>query len=252
MNLSFNPLGDGSAFSLSTCLEHLTSLNNMQIESCGLTDRFLGDHILSVVRRMRLKKVAIGWNEWSTQSLTSWLQVLDMSQLSRLSVAAPLSDRAANVLVTCISLMDRCALHHLDLSNCNLTDASLRAMTDVFHKMPQLKVLVFRNNPGLSLDILVEILNCLQRQSVYLEELDLLGCCLSSDGSSGSSDVADVVRSYLWWSRTLRLLSLSFSHSSSVTELIPRLTDVWTLMHPSDGIVRRPTAHQLLLSLSKV
>jgi hypothetical protein len=251
VNLSFNPLGDGSAFSLSTSLEHLTSLNNMQIESCGLTDRFLDDHILSVVRRMRLKKVAIGWNEWSTQSLSSWLRVLDISQLNRLSVAAPLSDRVANVLVSCISLMDRCALHHLDLSNCNLTDASLRAMADVFHKMPQLKALVLRNNPGLSLDILVEILNCSQRQSVYLEELDLLGCCLS-DGSSGSSEVADVVRSYLSWSRTLRLLSLSFSQSSSVTELVPSLTDVWTLMHPSDGIVRRPTAHQLVLSLSKV
>ena len=228
----------------------MTSLVALSLESCSLTDRFLDNHVTSAVRRSRLDDVQLGWNEWSTQALKTWLQdALVPARLKRISLAAPASDRAANVLAHSLVSAERCALQRVDLSHCQLTDAGVQQLACTFSKTPLLKTLILRNNPQLSTESLVEILNYSQAHLVSLEQLDLSGCSLR--WASSQPGIVQVLESYLSWSKHLRCLSLSFGRTKFDATVIASLTLLWTSVYGGEAVVRHPTPHQLILGLAK-
>jgi len=63
-----------------------------------LTDRFAAEASAAAGRAPALHSLELGWNDWSGTGLASWLAAVDVVRLQRLSLAAPLSDRAADLL----------------------------------------------------------------------------------------------------------------------------------------------------------
>ena len=251
LDLSFNPLGNGASYPLTTCIQHTSSISSLRLESCDLTDGFLDDHIKPILKRRQLEEMAIGWNDWSTTAVKSWLDVLDLSALKRLSLIG--TNKVVGALVTCIQAIDSCGIVELDLSHCQLTDSCVDQLAQSLDSMPQLKKLVLKNNSRLSVDSFIKLLNICRSKCVHLKELDLLGCVLIRSGDESVDDpCVHALQAFLAWSKSLTKLSLSFSRRRSDSTWINSLTDIWLTAHGHDAVAVQPTEHQLILTLSKL
>lgn len=260
LDLSFNPLGNGASYPLTACLQQTTSLTSLRLESCDLTDAFLDNHIRPLLRRKQLEEVAIGWNEWSSSATRSWLlDVLDFSSLHRLSLIGGncgVGEKSVvvNALSAAVQSVDSCRLVKLDLSHCRLTDVCVNQLSQCFEWTPHFKKLILKNNAQLGTDSLSALLIQCREKRILLEELDMLGCALSRSSSSPELPMPCVgaLRSFLEWSKSLRVLSLSFSRRRSDPSWINCLADVWLFAHGPEAVSVQPTDYQLLLTISKV
>ncbi|XP_057368859.1 tonsoku-like protein [Daphnia carinata] len=248
INLSYNPIGDGASYPLTTCFQHMSALRSLQMESCDLTDRFLSDRISPVLKRKKLEDLSIGFNEFSSSAISSWMQVLDFSCLKSLSLQALSCDRLVNILCSSIQAVESCTLIEMDLSHCNLTDSCIERLGHVFSHTPQLKKLTLKNNNRLGIDAVADLLDCCRMKWVHIEEVDLLGCALTRSDSKDNGRCVESLRSFLAWSKSLHRLSLSFSRHKSDPTWIPFLTEVWISGHDSEVLVKQPTEHQLILT----
>lgn len=259
--MSFNPLGDGVSYPLTTCLQHTTALSSLKLESCDLTDAFLDNHIRPVLRRRQLDEISIGFNDWSSTTIRTWLlDVLDFSSLKRLSLTGSTVESSVVVssLAAAIQSVDSCRLAELNLSHCRLTDACIDQLTLSFDELLQLKKIVLKNNTQLSVDSFCTIMTRCQTKGIQLEELDLLGCALTRRVPADPSTLRDLddcvcsLRSFLSWSKSLRILNISFSRRGNVASWVNGLTDEWLTAHGPEAVAVQPTDHQLLLTFSKV
>lgn len=252
--MSHNPLGDGAAHPLAVCLRHLVCLHTLEMESCCLTDHFIEGHqLVSSLKRTAIVEVSIGCNDWSAQAVKTWLQLLDLRSLKRLSLVDAHCDGVVAALTSSIRLVQDCPLHHLDLSHCNLNDDNFERLVSSLGQLMHLKKLIFRNNPKLHVDVVAGLLTRCQGYAIRIEELDFSGCCFTH----WSADVSDVrcveaLRSFLSWSRSLHRLALSFSRRQNDSSFISSLTDVWQEMFRSNAVISQITPHQLLLTVSSL
>ena len=250
LNLSFNPLGDGASYPLTCCLNHMTALQGLQIESCDLTDRFLDGHVSPSLKRRKLEEIRFGFNDFSLSAIKSWMEILDFTTLKNLSLRGLSSERLVSTLCTNIQSVEQCQLMEIDLSHCNLTDCCVEQLAITFEHTPNLKKLVLKNNMQLGIDSFAELLSSLQLKNVNIEELDLLGCVLTRSNSKDSGRCVENLRSLLSWSKSLRHLRLSFSRKNGDPTWIPSLTDVWITCHERGVIAKQLTEYQLVLTTS--
>lgn len=249
LNLNFNPLGDGASYPLTSCLHHMSALKSLQIESCGLTDRFFDDYVAPSIKQIKTEDIGIGLNDFSPSSIKSWFEVLDFTTLKCLSLKGLTTDRLMSFLCRSIESIDECQLVEINLSHCNLTDSCIAQFALSLHHAPNLRRLVLRNNIKLGIDALADILSCCRIKGVQLEELDLLGCALSRSNTQDNSRCAESLRSLLISSKSLQRLSLSLSRHNSDPIWTSSLSDVWITAHDR-GLARQPTEFQLILTTS--
>ncbi|EFX69074.1 hypothetical protein DAPPUDRAFT_62661, partial [Daphnia pulex] len=248
LNLSFNPIGDGAAYPLTSCFHHMSALRCLQIESCDLTDRFLDDHVSPVLKRRRLEDLRIGFNEFTYSSVKSWMHVLDFSCLKYLSLQGLSNDRLVSTLCSSIQTAGVCQLSELELSHCNLTDSCVEKLILAFDFTPDLKKISIKNNIRLGIDSVADLLTFCRTKCVHIKELDFFGCALTRSDTKDNERCVESLRSFLEWSKSLQKLSFSFSRQNNDPTWIPSLSDVWITGHDNGGIVKQPTEHQLILT----
>lgn len=246
--LSFNPLGDGVAYPLVACLEHLPSLRALFVEACELTDRALDGQLSIVLKIKQLTEFGIGWNSLQYK-LKPWVEAMDLSRVERLSLSGLQNCKTVSVLVTCLQVTGKSGIFELDLSNCNITESCISALTDSFDRLLCLKRLVLKNNPKLQISSLLSLLSACRRNSIYIEDIDLTGCALEC--ASVDSDPGEALQSFLVWSTCLHRLALSFHPRKSDPSWIQSIIDAWTMRHNGDGQSKRMTDHCIILSTSK-
>lgn len=246
--MSFNPIGDGAAYPLTSCFHHMSALRCLQIESCDLTDRFLDDHVSPVLKRRRLEDLRIGFNEFTYSSVKSWMHVLDFSCLKYLSLQGLSNDRLVSTLCSSIQTAGVCQLSELELSHCNLTDSCVEKLVLAFDFTPDLKKISLKNNIRLGIDSVADLLTCSRTKCVHIKELDFIGCALTRSDTKDNERCVESLRSFLEWSKSLQKLSFSFSRQNNDPTWIPSLSDVWITGLDNGGIVKQPTEHQLILT----
>ena len=124
----------------------MPSLEKLEIESCGLTERFFDERMSTVIRNSVIQDLSIGWNDWSARSLELWLKPVNLKKIKRLSLVAVTCDAMLQVLISGIHSTEYCSVTDLDLSHCRLTDSNIEDLTGVFAILSQLKKLTLRNN----------------------------------------------------------------------------------------------------------
>ena len=252
LKLSHNPLGDGAAHPLAVCLRHLVCLHTLEIESCCLTDHFIEGHqLVSSLKRTAIVEAAIGYNDWSAQSIKTWLELLNPQSLKRLSLVGAYCDGFMPILTSSIRLVQDCPIQHLDLSHCNLNDDSFEQLISSLGRLAHLKKLIFRNNSKLHVSAVADLLTRCQGYAIRIEEIDFSGCCFSQR-SADASDIrcVEALRSFLCWSKSLHRFALSFTRCQSDSTIILSLTNVWLDMFRNNAVVNQVTPHQLLLTVS--
>lgn len=228
----------------------MSALRSLQIESCGLTDRFLDDYVTPSLKRKKMEEIKIGLNDFTCASIKSWMEVLDFTSLKCLSLRAITSDRLMSILCNSMQSVEECQLVEVDLSHCNLTDSCIARFALMFQHTPHLKKLILRNNSKLCIDALADVLTCCRIKGVQLEELDFLGCALTRSNKQDNDKCVESLRSLLASSKSLQSLTLSFSRQNSDPTWISSLVDVWAMGQERKRLSRQPTEYQLFLTTS--
>lgn len=247
--MSQNPLGDGAAHPLATCLGHLLSLTTLELEACCLTDDFLESRIVSSLKQTKLTELSIGWNDWSVPAVKTWLQSLDFRSLNRLSLMA--TNGVVPLFINAFRSFQDCRLHYLNLSHCNLSDDDVGLVISSLGQLTHLKKLIFKNNPNLKCAVVGDLLTRCQGYAIRIEELDFLGCCLSnSSAADGGHGCSEALRSFLSWSKSLHRLALSFRRGECDPCCISSLSNVWIDIFGNKAVVSQLTPHQFILTVS--
>lgn len=224
----------------------MTALRGLLVESCDLTDRFWDANISSVLKRKRLEQIGIGFNDFTPGVIKSSIEALDFSTLKLISLKALPSDRLVTYLCNSIQAVEESQLTEVDLSHCHLKDACISQLSLVLNHTPYLRRLVLKNNIGLSIGVVADLISSCRMKGVRIEELDLLGCSLAQSSTDDIDRCAESLRSFLTWSKSLIRVSLSFNRQCDYTS-ISLMSEAWKSGH-CNGVARQPTEHQLILS----
>ncbi|XP_015278310.1 PREDICTED: tonsoku-like protein [Gekko japonicus] len=180
LDLSLNPLGDGSSPALAALLQACPLLSSLRVRACGFTPAFLQQHHPLVAGALRgavhLKKLAVSHNALGSPGLRLLLQSLPGAALTHLdlgSVEAPTGDPQPlwDVVVQYLAQVT-----HLTLSGNRLTDEAIAALARCLPACCSLDSLDLSANPDIGIVGLRTLLTALEERQKGLRFLGLAGC----------------------------------------------------------------------------
>ncbi|XP_042829092.1 tonsoku-like protein isoform X3 [Panthera tigris] len=185
LDLSMNPLGDGSGQALAFILQACPSLSTLHLQACGFGPSFFLSHQAALGSAFQdakhLKTLSLSYNILGTSALAQALQSLPAHTLQRLelsSVAASKSDSDLVEPVVRFLTKEGCALTHLSLSANHLGDKAVRELSRCLPLCPSLISLDLSANPEIGRVGLEELLSALQVRPQGLSFLGLSGCAV--------------------------------------------------------------------------
>ncbi|XP_039109989.1 tonsoku-like protein isoform X2 [Hyaena hyaena] len=225
LDLSMNPLGDGSGQALAFILQACPSLSTLRLQACGFGPSFFLSHQAALGSAFQdakyLKTLSLSYNILGTTALAQALQSLPTLTLQRLelsSVAASKSDSGLIEPVVRFLTKEGCALAHLSLSANHLGDEAVTELSRCLPLCPSLISLDLSANPDIGRVGLEELLSALQVRPQGLTFLGLSGCAVQ--GPLGLR-LWDGITTQL---RELQLCSrrLSTEDRDALRQLLPR------------------------------
>ncbi|XP_029778912.1 tonsoku-like protein isoform X1 [Suricata suricatta] len=185
LDLSMNPLGDGSGQALAFILQACPSLSTLRLQACGFGPSFFLSHQAALGSAFQdakhLKTLSLSYNILGTTALAQALQSLPAHTLQHLelsSVAASKSDSNLMEPVVRFLTKEGCALAHLSLSANHLGDEAVRELSRCLPLCPSLVSLDLSANPDIGRVGLEELLSALQVRPPGLTFLGLSGCAV--------------------------------------------------------------------------
>ncbi|XP_030159423.1 tonsoku-like protein isoform X2 [Lynx canadensis] len=185
LDLSMNPLGDGSGQALAFILQACPSLSTLHLQACGFGPSFFLSHQAALGSAFQdakhLKTLSLSYNILGASALAQALQSLPAHTLQRLelsSVAAGKSDSDLVEPVVRFLTREGCALTHLSLSANHLGDKAVRELSRCLPLCPSLISLDLSANPEIGRVGLEELLSALQVRPQGLSFLGLSGCAV--------------------------------------------------------------------------
>ncbi|XP_037747752.1 tonsoku-like protein isoform X1 [Chelonia mydas] len=213
LDLSLNPLGDGSSQALACLVQACPILTTLRLQACGFTGAFLQHHRLLLADGLKgavhLKTLAVSHNALGSTGLELLLRSLPCTTLSQLeigSVAARLEEPLMDPVVRYL-MQEGCALTHLTVSGNHLSDEAVEELARCLLVCPPLVSLDLSANPGITIVGLRMLLSALGERNQGLRSLSLAGC--SVRGPLDSTTWARVSANV----RELRLCSQQLSRS---------------------------------------
>ncbi|XP_005395946.1 PREDICTED: tonsoku-like protein isoform X2 [Chinchilla lanigera] len=195
LDLSMNPLGDGSGQALASILRACPLLSTLRLQACGFGSNFFLSHQAALGSAFqdaeRLKTLSLSYNPLGTPALARTLQSLPTCTLLHLelnSVAAGKSDLGLMEPVVRYLTKEGCALAHLTLSSNYLSDKAVRELSRCLPLCPSLISLDLSANPKISCTSLEELLSALQERSQGLSFLGMSGCAIQGPLAPGLWD----------------------------------------------------------------
>ncbi|XP_055506007.1 tonsoku-like protein [Leucoraja erinacea] len=182
LNLSLNPLGEGSWQSLAVLLECCPVLTTLRLQACRLTTSSLQQHRHQLAEAMKgslhLKTLCLSHNALGGLGVELILQSLPHRSLTHLDLSA-VGGTGGDTLrvehfVRYLS-QDGCCLTHLKLSANRLTDDSLHDLSRCLLLCRSLEALDLSANPGLTTAGLDLLLGAVRVRSSGLQFLSLAG-----------------------------------------------------------------------------
>ncbi|XP_051872039.1 tonsoku-like protein [Pristis pectinata] len=202
LNLSHNPLGEGSSQSVAALIAACPVLSTLRLQGCGLTTRFPQDAGLNGALRgcSRLETLDVSGNPLGPRGVQALLRALQHQGLSRLELSTVVTHAQDGPLLDPLLTylgQGGCVLTHLSLSNNGLTNDSVTELASCLPSLHSLAFLDLSRNPGISFPGLQMLLEALDQRDCCLELLDLSGCSVQQE------DVSDMT--VRWYLRELRL-----------------------------------------------
>ncbi|XP_038644646.1 tonsoku-like protein [Scyliorhinus canicula] len=181
LNLSLNPLGDGSSQLIASLIRSCPRLSTLKLQACGLTARFLQNMALSCTLKgsRHLKTLILSHNDLGFKGVQFLLRNLAHDVLSHLEIASVLGnhdDRPFMGLVTKYLSQGGCVMTHLNLSKNSLTDDSIGEFSRCLESFPALASLDLSQNPGITSSGMEALLTAFAKKDSWMEVLDLSGC----------------------------------------------------------------------------
>ncbi|XP_032830321.2 tonsoku-like protein isoform X1 [Petromyzon marinus] len=183
LDLSLNPLGDGSCQPLAELLSCCPSLTSLRLQACGFTAHLVQHHRGLLENALhgvnRLRSVVLSHNALGSSGVDLFVRSAPSQRLARLEVSAVTvgpGDRLALDPICKILHQESCALTHLDISSNNLNDASLRELSRTLVQNKSLTWLDLSGNPDVTCCGLDILLGALRERAKGLEFLNLTGC----------------------------------------------------------------------------
>ncbi|XP_048338544.1 tonsoku-like protein [Sphaerodactylus townsendi] len=226
LDLSLNPLGDGSTQALASLLQACPLLSKLHLRACGFTPAFLQHHRPLVANALRgavhLRWLAVSHNALDSPGLDLLLQCLPSAALTHLDAGCVVASTGNlkppwDVMVKYL-VQEGCAVTHLTFSGNRLTD---EAVAELARGLPTCRSLVSLDlsaNPDISIVGLRTLLTALEERQKGLQLLSLTGCSVKGplDFATWNKLSANV--------RHLQLCTrhLSPSDQLDVAELWPR------------------------------
>ncbi|XP_067416235.1 tonsoku-like protein isoform X2 [Emydura macquarii macquarii] len=216
LDLSLNPLGDGSCQALAGLVQACPVLSTLRLQACGFTGAFLRHYRLllasSLEGAVHLKTLVLSHNALGAAGLEQLLGSLPCATLGRLeigSVAARQEEPLVDPVVRYLT-QGGCALTHLTLSGNHLSDAAVMELARCLPLCPSLVSLDLAANPGITVVGLRMLLSALGERNQGLHYLSLAGCRVRGplDSTTWARLSADV--------RDLRLCSRQIPRGFSV------------------------------------
>nr|XP_034982037.1 tonsoku-like protein isoform X3 [Zootoca vivipara] len=184
LDLSLNPLGDGSTQPLASLVQACPVLSMLRLQACGFTTAFLQHYRLLLANALKgavhLRRLAVSHNALGSSALELLLRSLPSETLTHLDISSvgarpgdqqPLQDAVARYLA-----QEGCALNHLALSGNHLDDG---AVVELARHLPTCLPLVSLDlsaNPEIGIVGLRTLLLALEERNRGLQFLSLAGC----------------------------------------------------------------------------
>uniref|UniRef100_A0A6J0VIJ2 Tonsoku-like protein n=1 Tax=Pogona vitticeps TaxID=103695 RepID=A0A6J0VIJ2_9SAUR len=184
LDLSLNPLGDGSCQPLAALVQACPLLSTLKLQACGLTSAFLQHYRLLLASALNgaehLHHLAISHNALGASGLELLLKSLPGKTLTHLeigSVGAGAEDRQPLWRpVASYLAQEGCALTHLTCSGNHLDDDGVAELARCLPVCPSLVSLDLSANPKVSIVGLRTLLLALEKRTPGLQFLGLAGC----------------------------------------------------------------------------
>ncbi|XP_026579052.1 tonsoku-like protein [Pseudonaja textilis] len=186
LDLSLNPLGDGSAPSLASLLQACPVLGSLRLQACRLGATFPEPHSLLLGRALKgavhLKRLSLSHNALSSRGLGVVLESLPFESLTHLEVGSlePRPGDRPQLRDTLVRYLrqEGCALTHLGLSGNHLDDQEVSELARSLLACPSLASLDLSANPAISILGLRTLLVTLEERKRGLQSLNLAGCAI--------------------------------------------------------------------------
>uniref|UniRef100_A0A670ZBX9 Tonsoku-like protein n=1 Tax=Pseudonaja textilis TaxID=8673 RepID=A0A670ZBX9_PSETE len=183
LDLSLNPLGDGSAPSLASLLQACPVLGSLRLQACRLGATFPEPHSLLLGRALKgavhLKRLSLSHNALSSRGLGVVLESLPFESLTHLEVGSlePRPGDRPQLRDTLVRYLrqEGCALTHLGLSGNHLDDQEVSELARSLLACPSLASLDLSANPAISILGLRTLLVTLEERKRGLQSLNLAG-----------------------------------------------------------------------------
>ncbi|XP_032079155.1 tonsoku-like protein [Thamnophis elegans] len=184
LDLSLNPLGDGSAHSVASLLQACPVLGTLRLQGCGLGATFLEPPSLLLASTLKgavhLKRLALSHNALGPRGLGLLLKNLPFESLTHLEVGS-LQPRAGDRpqlrdAVVSYLTQEGCVLTHLGLSGNHLDEADVSELARALLACPSLVSLDLSANPAIGILGLRTLLVNLEERKRGLQVLSLAGC----------------------------------------------------------------------------
>ncbi|XP_063087349.1 tonsoku-like protein isoform X4 [Cavia porcellus] len=194
LDLSMNPLGDGSGQALASILRACPLLRILRLQACGFGPNFFLNHQAVLGSAFQdaehLKTLSLSYNPLGTPALARTLQNLPtcVLHLELSSVAAGKSDLGLMEPIIRYLTKEGCALAHLTLSSNYLSDKAVGELSRCLPFCPSLISLDLSANPKISCTSLKELLSALQERCKGLSFLGLSGCAIQGPLGPGLWD----------------------------------------------------------------
>ncbi|XP_062583507.1 LOW QUALITY PROTEIN: tonsoku-like protein [Saccostrea cucullata] len=230
LSLSNNLLGDNCCALLNTVISSLSSLETLELSSCGFTTKLFQQNRLSLVDTVKnssIHTLDVSCNTLGSLGVELVLCCLNPSNLTTLNLTGTVT--ASGVLhlflhhIEMFLSQDSCSLADLTLSSCQLSLEEKDKLVRLLAVGKNINRLDISCNPKLTNEVVTALLSESTKHSSPLEVLITEGCTITSPINS---DFLDALGEKLDSARPLTYLSMS---SDLLEKLdIECLTEVWT------------------------
>ncbi|XP_041040487.1 tonsoku-like protein isoform X1 [Carcharodon carcharias] len=199
LNLSLNPLGDGSSQFIASLIRSCPLLSTLKLQACGLTAKFLQHYRLLLADAMKsavhLKTLCLSHNALGSVGAELTLRNLPHHTITHLDIAAIVGTSGDTPLMEHLTRylsQNDCCLTHLNLSRNRLTDDSVRDLSRCLLLCPSLVSLDVSANPGITTVGLEMLLAAVRERTCGIQYLNVSGS--SVHGPSNTETVGVKLR----------------------------------------------------------